>query len=70
MMSIKTLLYLYFDAAEYKLRVRLDSITQRILLNGRKIPYEDALKILSLMDRLEFLQQVERELYKLLDGFD
>lgn len=70
MMSIKTLLYLYFDAAEYKLRVRLDSITQRLLLNGRKIPYEDALMILSLMDRLEFLQQVERELYKLLDGFD
>lgn len=66
---IRALIYLYFDAAETKLHNKLNSITDRILLNCRNMSYDDAVKILQIKDKIEVVEQIEKELYSLLDGF-
>ncbi len=67
---LRSLIYLYFDAAETKLHNRLNNITERILLNTRKISYDDALVILQIKDKIEIIEQIEKELYHLIDGLD
>lgn len=67
---LRSLIYLYFEAAESKLHNRLNNITERILLNTRKISYDDALKILVIKDKIEIIEQIEKELYSLIDGLD
>lgn len=67
---LRSLIYLYFEAAESKLHNRLNNITERILLNTRKISYDDALKILEIKDKIEIIEQIEKELYSIIDGLD
>lgn len=65
---IRALIYIYFEALEYKISTELNSKIDRILLNTRKISYDDAIKILQLKDKIEIIEKVEKELYELLDG--
>lgn len=69
-LSWRSLMYLYFDACEYKLQSRLTSITDRILLNTRCVSYDEAVEIISLIDRIETVRKISTELYRLLDGID
>lgn len=64
----RALIYLYFDALEYKVGQELNNKCDRIIMNGRKISYEDAIKILQLKDKLEIMAVIEKELNELLDG--
>ena len=66
---IKSLLYLYFDAAEAKHRERFNSIRDRILMNGRNISYEDAVKILEVKHKLDIIDLMYHEICSLLDEF-
>ena len=65
---IRSLLYLYFDAAEFKLKSRLVSITERILYSSKNISYNEAVKILEIKDKIETVEQISKEIYSLLDG--
>lgn len=65
---IRALIYIYFEALEYKISTELNSKIDRLLLNTRKISYDDAIKILQLKDKIEIIEKVEKELYELLDG--
>lgn len=64
---IRALIYLYFEALEFRVKSELDNKTDRILLNSRNITYDDAVKILSLKDKIEIMAVIEKELYQLLD---
>ena len=66
--KIRTLIYLYFDALEYRISLELDNKTNRLLYNPKKLSYDDAVKILQLRDKLEILHVIEMELYQLLDS--
>lgn len=64
----RALIYLYFDALEYKVGQELNYKCDRLIMNGRKLSYEDAIKILQLKDKLEIMAVIEKELNELLDG--
>lgn len=65
---IRALIYLYFDAIEIRYKNDMQHKIDRILMNGRNLSYDDALKILQLKDKVEILEQIEKELYQLLDS--
>lgn len=65
---VRALIYLYFDALEFKVGQELNNKCDILILNGRKLSYEDAIKILQLKDKLEILAVIEKELNELLDG--
>ena len=65
---IRALIYLYFDAIEIRYKNEMNNKIDHILLNGRNLSYDDAIKILKLKDKVEILEQIEKELYQLLDS--
>lgn len=65
---VRALIYLYFDALEFKVSSELQNKTDILLLNGRSLSYDDALKILHLKDKIEILRTIEKELYEVLDS--
>lgn len=65
---VRALIYLYFEALEYKVSTELQRKTDRLLFNGRALSYEDAVKILQLKDKLEIMKKIEIELNQVLDG--
>lgn len=67
---IRALIYLYFEGLEIRYLNEMNDKVDRILLNGRNLSYDDAVKILQLKDKVEVLGVIEKELYQLLDGLD
>lgn len=67
---IRALIYLYFEGLEIRYINEMNDKVDRILLNGRNLSYDDAVKILQLKDKVEVLGVIEKELYQLLDGLD
>ena len=68
--KVRTLIYLYFEALEFRVGQELANKTDRLLYNGRKLSYEDAIKILQLKDKLEKMAVIEKELNELIDGIN
>ena len=65
---IRALIYLYFDGIEIRYKNEMQNKIDRILMNGRNLSYDDAIKILKLKDKVEILETIEKELYQLLDS--
>lgn len=65
---IRALIYLYFDGIEIRYKNEMSHKIDRILMNGRNLSYDDAIKILKLKDKVEILETIEKELYQLLDS--
>lgn len=65
---IRALIYLYFDSIEIRYKNEMENKIDVILMNGRNLSYEDAIKILKLKDKIEILEVIEKELYQLLDS--
>lgn len=65
---IRALIYLYFDAISIRYKDEMNNKIDRILINGRNLSYDDAIIILKLKDKVEILEQIEKELYQLLDS--
>lgn len=65
---IIALLYLYFDALEYRVSVEMDNIANRLLHCPNKITYDEAVKLLQLHDKLEIMRTIDKELHELLDS--
>ncbi len=65
---IRALIYLYFDGIEIRYKDEMENKIDRILMNGRNLSYDDAIKILKLKVRVEILETIEKELYELLDS--
>ena len=64
----RSILYLYFDAARFRLEQEYMKITNRIMYDSKHIVfYEDIYKLLDLKTKLDFLNQIEKEIYKLLN---
>lgn len=66
--SLYSLLYLYFDALEYRIQVEVDNISNRLIYNPKKITYDEAVKLLQLKDKLEIIRVISLELHELLDS--
>ena len=66
--SLYSLLYLYFDALEYRIQVEVDNISNRLIYNPNKITYDEAVKLLQLKDKLEIIRGISLELHELLDS--
>ena len=66
--SLYSLLYLYFDALEYRIQVEVDNISNRLIYNPNKITYDEAVKLLQLKDKLEIIRAISLELHELLDS--
>ena len=66
--SLLSLLYLYFDALEYRIQVEVDNISNRLIYNPKKLTYDEAVKLLQLKDKLEIIRVISMELHELLDS--
>ena len=66
--SLLSLLYLYFDALEYRIQVEVDNISNRLIYNPKKLTYVEAVKLLQLKDKLEIIRVISMELHELLDS--
>ncbi len=63
---IHTMLYLYFDASQSKLKNRINDIVNRLLRSSMPVTYADLSELLKLHAQLEYSVRVERELYDML----
>lgn len=66
MNRIHTLLYLYFDAQQYKTKSRIVDLTNRLLRSPHPITYSELSELLQLVAKLETLEKVEKDLYDLI----